>query len=301
MTTPVIRCLKTQTGAEIHFVTKSAHKNILNGNPYVDKVYSFENEITEIVSNLKDEQYDFVVDLHNNIRSLRLKKILGRPSAAFPKLNIQKYMLTRFKWDLMPAVHLVDRYFEAVKKLDVKADGKGLDFFIQEKVDLGKFNIPTHFVAFAIGAKFATKRLPNNKIVEIIQKIHQPVVLLGGSEDVENAKKIAASCLNVISLVGITNLDQSASIVDQSSALITHDTGMMHIGAALQKRIVSVWGNTVPELGMYPYMPKHPDRYSTHEVTIKCRPCSKIGYEKCPKKHFRCMNDQDTDAIVAAL
>ena len=303
LTTPIIRCLKEQNRAQIHFITKKSYANILENNPHVDKVYSIESEVTEVSDQLKAEQYDYVVDLHNNLRSVRLKRILKRPSSAFPKLNRQKFLLTNFKWNLMPDVHVVDRYFEAVKKLRVKPDGKGLDYFIPESanVNVAEHNIIEPFIVFAIGAKFATKKLPNEKIIEILQKIEHTVVLIGGPEDVENANIIREAGDHVYSLVGLLDLDQSASVTQQAELVITHDTGMMHIAAALNKKIVSIWGNTVPELGMYPYMPQSPNNFSIHQVEVKCRPCSKIGYNQCPKKHFKCMKLQDIEAICSVI
>ncbi|MEM6699004.1 MAG: glycosyltransferase family 9 protein, partial [Bacteroidota bacterium] len=91
----------------------------------------------------------------------------------------------------------------------------------------------------------------------------------------------------------------SASVVRQAYKVITHDTGMMHIAAAFQKEILSVWGNTIPEFGMYPYYGSQKDRNTTFEVNnLSCRPCSKIGHETCPKGHFKCMELQDTGAIA---
>lgn len=303
LTTPVIRCVKEQTGAEVHYITKRAYENMLVSNPYVDKVHSFDKDFTEILPQLKAEEFDFVIDLHNNLRSVRLKKNLRKPSAAFPKLNKEKFLLTNFKWNIMPDVHVVDRYFEAVKKLGVTSDGKGLDYFIPEmaKVNFSDYRISDNYIVFSIGAKFATKRLPNSKITAIIQKIDKTVVLLGGPEDVKNAEEITAKCANTVNLVGKLNLDQSAFVIQQTQTVITHDTGLMHIAAAFQKHIVSIWGNTVPELGMYPYMPENANKFTLHEVELKCRPCSKIGYDQCPKKHFRCMVDQDVEEIVEAI
>jgi ADP-heptose:LPS heptosyltransferase len=64
----------------------------------------------------------------------------------------------------------------------------------------------------------------------------------------------------------------------------------MHIAAAYHKKILSVWGNTSPELGMYPYLPGEGSEL-LEVKDLSCRPCSKLGYHRCPKKHFRCMND----------
>lgn len=303
LTSPVVRCVKDQLNAEVHYVTKRQFAAVVESNPQIDKVWTIEKEITEIVSELKLEAFDFVVDLHNNLRSTRLKSALKRPSAAFPKLNSKKWLLTNFKWDLLPAVHVVDRYFEAVKKLGVVNDQKGLDYFIptKDEVDFAAHSIPEKFIAFSIGAKFATKRLHNEKIIEIISNISMPVIILGGKEDEENAAIIHKNCPSSINLVGKFNLNQSAFILKKSQKVVSFDTGLMHIASAFKKPIISIWGNTVPALGMYPYLPKNSNLSQIFEVQLACRPCSKIGFQSCPKKHFKCMNNQDAQAISAAI
>jgi heptosyltransferase-2 len=76
----------------------------------------------------------------------------------------------------------------------------------------------------------------------------------------------------------------------------------MHIAAAFRKKMVSVWGNTVPAFGMYPYMPGHEEDSFLEEVKgISCRPCSKLGFSECPKTHFRCMTDISADDIKEHL
>jgi ADP-heptose:LPS heptosyltransferase len=94
---------------------------------------------------------------------------------------------------------------------------------------------------------------------------------------------------------------QSASLVRQAKAIITNDTGLMHIAAAYQKPIVSIWGNTIPDFGMYPYLPAGRKQFISQVEGLSCRPCSKIGFEKCPKGHFKCMMDQDVLAIAAFI
>ena len=96
----------------------------------------------------------------------------------------------------------------------------------------------------------------------------------------------------IFNLVGKLSINESASIIKNSKKVYTHDTGMMHIAAAFKKYTFCIWGNTVPEFGMYPY----DTTFTIFEVPdLKCRPCSKIGFDKCPKGHFKCMNDQKFD------
>ena len=310
LTTPVIRCLKNQIDdVEIHVLTKKKFSSLYKTNPYINKVYEYDDSLKKNIEELRLENYDYIVDLQKNKRSIRVTRALHKPHSSFPKLNFKKFLLTTFKINLMPDIHIVDRYFKAVEKLGVKNDYQGLDFFISEKNDYPLSELPEKFQkgyhAFVIGGTYKTKILPAVKIVEIIQKLNEPVILLGGPDDVERAEEIlsAISCqLSAISLVGKINLEQSASIVKKAKSVLTNDTGLMHIAAAFHKNIVSVWGNTVPELGMYPYLPKEKEKCHIVECKdVKCRPCSKLGFKECPKRHFKCMMKIDSDTVVEKL
>ncbi len=293
--------------AEIHYITKKAFLPVLEGNPHIDKIITIESSVSEKKAELQAERYDVVIDLHRNVRTLRLKRALGVKSYAFPKRNIEKFLLTNFKINRMPDVHVVDRYFEAVKQIGVKNDGLPCELFLSpaDEVNLSDNNLQSkQFVAVAMGAQFATKQLPVHLMAEILSGIELPVVLLGGPTDVERADQLKTTLPSqqVIDFCGKITLRQSAFVVSQSKAILTGDTGLMHIASAFSIPIVSVWGNTVPALGMYPYAPQDRSLFSIHEVNhLSCRPCSKIGYKECPKKHFKCMELQDGEAIQGDL
>jgi len=305
---PVFRCLKKipDKEIEVHLITKKAFVSFTQNYPGLDEVIPLEKDFKNLIKRLKTENYDFILDLHNNLRSLRVKTALGKPSRAFKKLNIQKWLLTNLKINKMPDVHIVDRLMEAARPLGIVNDGKGLDYYIpdNEKVnieDIGEAFLDG-YVGFVIGGTYATKRLPTEKIIDICIKLKKPVVLLGGPEDQKTGDDIVnAVGEKVKNACGKYSLNQSASLVEQADAIISHDTGLMHIAAAFQKPIASVWGNTAPELGMYPYFPDDFPSSGHRIFEIKdlyCRPCSKIGYDKCPKKHFRCMNEISTDSVA---
>lgn len=306
LTTPVIHATKEQIdNVEIHYLTKKPFLSIVEPNPNVSKVYTIEKSVDEVIGQLKDERYDWIIDLHNNIRTKGLKSKLRFPSKTFRKLNVEKWLLVNAKINRMPDLHVVDRYFEAVKHLGVKPDGKSGDFIIQleDEVDLMDWKLqPKAFVTIAIGAQHETKCLPVEKLVELIDLINDPVVLVGGPTDEAKAQDILSkSKKEIVNTVGELNLQQSASLVKQSKHLITHDTGMMHIASCFAVPMSTVWGNTVPDFGMYPYQPEN-KTYSMHQVDgLKCRPCSKIGSESCPKKHFDCMLKQDISAIAESI
>lgn len=317
LTTPVVRCLKLQKNAEVHFCSKKGFKAILSENPNIDKVHLLDEDFKSLINKLKAEKFDYIIDLHNNLRTRRIKMALGAKAYTFDKLNFQKFLLTNFKINKMPNVHIVERYMKTVEKLGVTNDDEGLDYFIPHKDEVEIDWLPEshrrNFIAFAIGGQHATKRLPLEKLIEVCEKINRPIVLLGGKEDEETGNKIVdffdvgddpntklendlITQFNKKAIIyngcGKFNLNQSASIVNQSAGVFTHDTGVMHIASALKKEIFSIWGNTVPEFGMYPYQTK----FTIFEnKNLSCRPCSKIGYDECPKGHFKCMKELKFD------
>ena len=303
LTTPILRCIKQQLNdAELHFICKQNFLSVIENNIYVDKLFTIKDSLSEVIPQLKKENYDYIIDLHNNIRTLKLKAALGKKSFAFDKLNWEKLLMVTLKLNKLPQKHIVDRYFEAIDTLGVKNDGKGLDYFINEK---DKIEISTYlpslfhkgYNALVVGGSYFTKRIPLNKLKEICTQSALPLVLLGGKEDSAIAEQLFQDFKSTtINLCGKVNLNQSASLIQQSQTVITSDTGLMHIAAAFKKNIISIWGNTIPEFGMGPYLASE----NSHILEVKnlpCRPCSKLGYKKCPKEHFKCMNNIEIKSV----
>ncbi|MFN5024581.1 MAG: glycosyltransferase family 9 protein [Bacteroidota bacterium] len=308
LTTPVVRCIKNQLpDAEIHYLTKPAYRFLPNSNPYVDKVHVINHSLLQTISELKNEKFDGIIDLHNNLRTFICKSLLDAKAYTFNKLNIEKALLTQAGINVMPQLHIVDRYMQAIAALGVVYDGGGLDYFIPEQSEQ-RFKDSTYFtltdspyIAVAIGAQHATKRMPVVKLAEVCKHLSLPVLLLGGNEDATAGEQLAHDCgKHVHNLCGKLSFDESAYIIKHAQHVITHDTGLMHVAAAFNKPMQVIWGNTVPDFGMYPlYARNSKQSASFHEVNVPCRPCSKIGYAACPKSHFKCMMQQDALKIAA--
>ena len=304
LTTPVLRHLKNQVeDAEIHFLTKSTFASLLEANPYVDHIHSFEGDMKKCIRDLRALQFDYIIDLHHSARSARVKFGLKRMDFTVNKLNREKWILVNLKVDRLPPVHMVDRNLDTIRTFISERDQEGLDYFIPEKDEIKSSELPeiykTGFIGLAIGAQHETKKLPVESLIELCKKLKYPVIILGGPSDRDIGEQITSALpeKTILNSCGQYNLHQSASLVKQSNVLITHDTGLMHIGAAFHKKIISIWGNTVPQFGMTPYR-AHPASQQFEVIELKCRPCSKIGYQKCPKKHFNCMLKQDLEGIV---
>ena len=273
---------------------------MLEPNPYLDKLYFLEDKIDDLVKQLKEENYDYVIDLHSNIRSRMIKWRLGKKTLTYKKYSWQRWFLVKFKINKVPKTHIADWYMDTVKPLGIKPDNKGLDYFLPEEYEVSLTDFPEGFqnayAAFIIGASEFTKKLPLHKMIELCEKINQPIILIGGKEDIregENLKKHfdKTGKVPILNACGKYGISQSASIVKQAQLVFGHDTGLTHIAAAFQKKVYAIYGGTMSQY-LHPY---GTDYVLLENNELSCRPCAKAGRSSCPKGHFKCMNDLKFD------
>lgn len=310
LTTPVLRCLKVQRpDISIHYLTKLSFRQVIDRNPYVDQFHYLDKDLNETISELRKEKFDFIVDLHNNFRTDKIKRALGIYAFTFRKLNFRKWLLVNFKIDLMPKESIVSRYLETVRHFGVFDDGNGLEHYTDKDLKLSDNDIPmSHrmgYIGFVIGGSYSTKKLPVEKWIELCKLIDHPIMLLGGPEDAEDGKKIASlDKIRIYNACGKFKLNESALLVRMSKLIITNDTGLMHIASAYNKKIISLWGNTSPKMGMFPYYGEKNSEISNKMMVnerLYCHPCSKLGYKKCPEGHFRCMNELNMNELAVEI
>ncbi len=301
-TTPVVRCLKQQLpGSEIHFLTKKGFRYIYDGNPYIDEVHTLRSKLSDTIEEIKHLGFDYIIDLHSNLRTGIIKLKTGIPSSTFPKYTARKWLSLKLRQNFVPNTHIVERYMQAVDFLGVKNDDKPIDYFIQKEYKLSDLLPESHqkgYIAFIIGATHFTKRMPNSKIISICEKIDLPIVLLGGNDVAGNGNEINTALGDrVYNACGKTTLDESVFIVSKAMRVIGFDTGLTHIAEAFNVPIASIWGGTTPDLlGVQPYKVKDAEVIG---IELDCRPCSKFGLAKCPKGHFKCMNDIPEGTVVS--
>ena len=300
-TTPIVRCLKLQLdNAEIHFLIKPAFKYIYEGNPYLDKLLLLEKNLSETVKQIKAEKYDYLIDLHNNLRTSIIKFRTGIPSSTYKKQPLQKWLYLKWHWNFISKKHLVERYLETVAFLGVQNDNKPINYYLKQQYNLAGLLPASHlpkYVAFVIGATHFTKRMPNEKVARICQEINLPIVLLGGNDVQANGDEIASfTGTKIYNACGKVSLDQSVFIMTKAEKIIGFDTGLTHIAEAFDRPIASIWGSTTPNLvGVAPYQIKNAE---VVEIDLACRPCSKFGLEQCPLGHFKCMKDIPNKQLV---
>ena len=310
LTTPTLRCLKLQVpNAEVHFLSKLAFKAVTEANPYIDKFFYLNNNLNTIITELRKEQYDYIIDLHSNFRTFKIKSLLVCKHLTYKKETFSKFLLTKFGINTMLGRHITDRCLDTLAPFDVVNDGKGLDFFIADKDIVPITDLPAQhrfgFIAIVIGASYFTKKLPVQKLRALCIGITYPIVLIGGKEDIDVGNQVASvDAIKIYNACGKFTLNESADLVRQAKVVISHDTGLQYIACAFNKKVLAIWGGTSPKLDVEPYygnnnfLPTTPMYENFIVPDLPCQPCSNFGTPTCPKKHFKCMMLQDVEAIA---
>ena len=216
--------------------------------------------------------FDYVVDLHNNVRSRSIKRTLGLISFTVDKQNWAKWLLVR-GWRRTPVTSIVERYVEAFAgAFGAVVPERWPALFDKARAPA---ELPATYAVLAIGATHSGKQLTPSLMQTIVGRSDVPVVLIGGSGDVERAKALEDA--EVISLVGKTTLAESAAVLRGARHVYAGDTGMMHLAAAVRTPVTSFWGCTRPSLGMAPWNPAQGSAIIVPDALLGSRPCSKLG------------------------
>ena len=301
LASPALRCAKQQIpGVEIHFLTKKSMKAVSEANPYVDQFHYFDKDLSATIQELKACKFDYIIDLHKNLRTLRIRLALGVPYLSYNKLSVEKFLLTKFQVNRMADRHISMRSVDTLAPLGVSYDGKGLDYFVPSEVIQPVF-FPEGYVALVIGASYATKKLPLESLKVLCSQIPHPIVLVGGKEEVEDGEALALlDPTRIVNTCGAYSLHESALIVQKAKVVISHDTGMLYIACAFEKNVIAIWGATSPALQVEPFMPTDSKVQVFQSIVpdLTCQPCSNFGTKTCPKGHFACMKQQDLPEIA---
>lgn len=316
LSTPLVRQLhRTYPEAVIDVMVHERFAEVWKNNPHVRHVWDVDPRAHhQLHSTLKlrmrasvaDGRYDMVVDLQHNHRSRRLRRGLGRTVVHAPKHRLEKLALVWLKRYPDAITSVVSRYRSCVEHLPLALDVEGPEVWLPEERAMGAYGgwttAPTGRIALAPGAQHATKRWPAERYVELCDRLWSEAgltpVLLGSVADSDVCAAIAnASMAPVQRTDGATNVEQTLRVLDTCDALVTNDSGVMHLGAARHRPIVAIFGSTVPAFGFAPYGTPH----VIVEHAVACRPCTHIGRSSCPKGHFACMQGISVDAVIDGL
>lgn len=298
LTSPVYRILQEQLphGAEVHLLTQKRFSFVQEANPFVNKIWAVEKSGMEVFNELKEENFDYIIDLQNSLRSRSIRKKLGVLSFHVNKQNFRKWIQVNLGLWKGPIEHIVDRYIDTLKTFKVTNDAKGLEYFIPSTTSSIQDLLPNEFIqegytVVAVGGAHEGKRWSEDNWTKLSERFHEErIVWIGGKEDAIELKHSPKH----LDLIGKCSVHESARLIENGKAVICGDTGMMHIAAAFKKDIIGLWGCTTPDLGMGVYrpMPKVGEHMHTAylQAKRKGRPCSKLGNHCKYGMHNKCID-----------
>jgi heptosyltransferase-2 len=311
--TPLLRALRQRhPQARITVLTKTVFAPLLERNPRVTEVIGWAPgaSLREIGAALGRRGFTHRLDLHGSPRSRVLRWYAGGPWTGYPKHRAARTMLIKtrrnFYRDRRP---VAERYFDAARGLDVQPDAGPLEIFLAAPTlaAAGEFlarnglGVARQLIALAPGAAHFTKRWPPHHwkaLVRLLIASGNDVVLVGGPADRELCVAAAAdSGERAVSAAGQFNIPGTAALLKRARALVSGDTGVMHLATAVGTPVVALFGPTVEAFGFFPYHAKS----AVLQRELPCRPCSSHGTAACPLKHHRCLQDLQPDQVLEAL
>lgn len=294
--------------AEIDFLTDNRFSDIYKYNINVNRIIKYNKFNKSLSEDVNNNYYDLIFDLQNNRKSKSLINNKSKLIFSCQKNYLHKLSLVYLKKSLFPDIKLIhEKYLDSANHFDLNDDNLGLEFWTKSDFEKKKY-LPHNkavsendYIGIAPGAFHYTKRWQQEKFKvladRIISELKKKVIIFGGKTDVDTGDFIKNGNQNIINIAGKTSLTQTAEELDKCKVLITNDTGVMHIAAARQIPVIAIFGSTVQEFGFIPFRVKN----IIVEKNISCRPCTHIGRSKCPKKHFKCMNDISVHEVYNKL
>ena len=297
LTFPFINSVKKSfPDTEIHFLTKLVYSDLTALHTGIDSTITFSNDsLTDLRKTIKENKYDFIFDIHNNLRSRFVTFFTNTKVLRYRKNNFKKLFYIVFGKNLFKSIIPVyEKYILAGKIVfkDLSTDYSTSDL----KTGEGKTFDSKYFV-LAPSSKHFTKTLPSDKFYGIIKNYPYKKFIITGSDNETDRKicsEIESAFANVTNLCGKTDYKELARIVKYSEGVICNDSGLLHLAESLGKKVIVFFGSTVKEFGFFPQL-KSTEVYEINN--LKCRPCTHIGKSYCPKGHFKCMNEININEI----
>ncbi len=298
LTTPVVRSLKKQfPNLVIDFLVREQYKDAIYNNPYIQSIIpvSRDYSVKNLRKTLSHNNYDLVIDLQNNLRSRRISRAIASQVLRFSKPALNKMLLVKFKINRFnKIISIPERYANSVPSLIL--DENGLEYFGDEE-ETATLKNEINYIGFCPGSRHKTKMWPEQYFIELGKKLTNSgsqIVLFGGKDDIEVCTLISNQIPNSINLANNNNLSKMAIDMRKCKAIICNDSGLMHFALAVNIPVIAIFGSTVKEFGFAPFRGKN---IVLENNLLSCRPCSHIGLDKCPKKHFKCMLEIDPELV----
>lgn len=318
--TPAFRALRRALPeCRIELVVGRWSAAAVAGNPNLDEAVVFDDAelrsqgiggIWRFVRRLRGRRYDAAVILHRAVRVNALIAACGVPVRAGIGWNGRGLFLTRQAYEgSETSGHEIRRYLNVLSVLGIPNAGEEMEFFVPDADSLAAERIleendverPVVLCpggASNPGEEMPTRRWPVSHYAELARRLlneGERVVILGGTGDAPIARRIAGMDGRVLDLTGRLCLGESAGVMKKAAAVVTHDSGLLHLAAAVGAPLVALFGPTDPRIKFPPG-----ERSRLVYRGEACSPCYDRGrFPAC--SHQRCLALVTPDQVMAEV
>jgi heptosyltransferase-2 len=297
LATPVVSELKRIfPSAQIDILVKKGNESLLNNNPHISAIYTFDKKggklksILNLSKEFRAKKYDLVINLHRFGSSGLITLLSGAKKKYGFKKNPFSFGYTkRFDHEIGNGTHEVTRNLKVIEEFG-SVDLKRPELFpTQEHFDKATAFGLSNYSCFAPASVWFTKQLPEEKWIELIRKrsTDEQIVLLGGPDDQSLCQKIIDQAgVKAHNLAGKLNLLESAALMANAKMNFVNDSGPLHLASAMNAPVTAFFCSTIPAFGFGP-LSENSTIVETEEK-LTCRPCGLHGHKSCPEGHFKC-------------
>lgn len=282
--------------AQIDVVVKKGNETLLAEHPFLNQVYTFDKRqklknLWNLGKQLRQQRYELVINLQRFASSGVLTMLAkGKESRGFEKNPLSLFFSKRFKHEMKPNWHEVDRNLQLIADL-VTQPKKRPQLYptLSDMERISSFQTQTYYCLAPTSVWF-TKQAPKKIWLELIEKLTSTEVkiyLLGAPTDHAYLEEIrqAVPKLEVQNLAGQLTLLQSAALMSGAQRNFVNDSGPLHLASATNAPVSAFFCSTVPVFG---FGPLSDDSKIIEVSNLACRPCGLHGHKSCPKGHFQC-------------
>ncbi|WBA08796.1 lipopolysaccharide heptosyltransferase II [Salinivibrio kushneri] len=263
---------------------------------------------------LAKHSYDRAYVLPNSAKSALIPWFAGIPTRIGWKGEMRYGLLNDLRPNKKAFQYMVERYVALAHprtEMQSSASLGGLDSLPKPALDIDPdaqaaviaklgLNQDKPVIGLCPGAEFGpAKKWPEQHYAEVARQAHQhgyQIWLFGSAKDVETCEKIAAlaeNAPNIHVLAGKTNLIEAVDLLGTCQTVVSNDSGLMHIAAAVNCQVIAIYGSTSPD-----YTPPLTSKVDIVHTDIECRPCFQ---RECPLGHLKCLNDLAPSRVASLI
>lgn len=310
--------------AEIDWVISKSLKGLLEDNPLIDNLIVLNKdswksvrrlpktlaEIARLKRHLKKKKYDMVVDLQGLLRS----GLIAKSTPAATKIGVAdsregSSIFYDKKVDVERSQHAVDKCLEAAKAAGAKVKKSKFPLHVSKEAKdsiRGLLGDTKEYIVIIPSARWASKRWPAERFAAMIKKLSVTCVIAGTRGDKKISRQIIDSVNkggkkktgngeNLIDLCGKTGLKELVALIAGAKAVVSNDSGPLHIAAALNRPSIAIFGPTDPEkTGPYGWQTNR--KLTVLRTPVPCGPCRKRDCDD-----LKCMEKISTNKVLKAL